>query len=217
MRLRFIPIIVSVTVFLSFQAYGEDQAIWSRQSHGLIAAGLDAKGTATVASPDKHAELRLHSGKFELFVNGVAVTDLSNLIGSVSLAEILWSPDSDAFFVNSSDGGEVGTWKSYVYVLTGGGAAHEIHVDSLIAKRSALKTTCNYKNIGSLAWVDGHAKIFLIEQVPSSSECSNMDSISGYVVDVEAGRVLDVLDKAAMEKRFGPYLGNRSRSLVEGR
>jgi hypothetical protein len=212
---RFLQSILAIVILSPVQAHGEDSAIWARHSHSLLAAGLDAKGTATVLSPDKHAELRLHAGEFGLLVNGALIEDLSNLIGSVSLTEVLWSPDSSAFFVNASDGGEVGTWKSYVFLLSGE-KVREVQVGSLIAGQSGLKTTCDYKNLGSLGWMDGHAKIMLMEQVPSSSECSNMNSIKGYVIDTEAGRVLEVLEMPAVEKRFQPYFGDRSRFLVEG-
>ena len=38
-----------------------------------------------------------------------------------SLAELLWSPDSKAFAITSSDGGWVGTWSVVIYRFESGG------------------------------------------------------------------------------------------------
>jgi hypothetical protein len=72
--------------------------------------------SVSVSAPDKRTVVTIEgidvlvrrSGKTLPGIEGEAI---------LPLAELAWSPDSKAFFITWSEGGSVGQWLTYVYLI----------------------------------------------------------------------------------------------------
>lgn len=128
------------------------------------------------------------------------------------LTEMLWSPTGRFVSVTASDGGIVGTWSVNVFALDRDGGLHK-H-DNL---RDAFKSAdafpdCDEKetpNIGAIAWLNNGRDILLVAEVPPHSSCRNMSALSGYLVQVESGKIIEQLSESQLREKWGPKLGCR--------
>jgi hypothetical protein len=214
MKMCFSSIALLIVLVSSGSLAAEEQtSLWSSRASGFNVVGEGERATASIMSPDKNAELRVTGDNLRLIVKGADQLDLSRFLNTISLTEVLWSDDSSAFFINDSDGGSVGSWETHAYIVENREVI-EIPLGSIISKNSRLTSDCKYKNVGSVTWIDGHGKILVIEQVPGSSGCSNMDSFAGYIIDVKMGKVLEILGPDALKKRFKKAVGANVKSLL---
>ncbi len=131
--------------------------------------------------------------------------------GVNTLAELLWSPNSDAFFITESDGGEVGTWQVSVYKIEGN-HVNEIDVSNKVLnsfKKQYKCTEIEDPNIGAIKWLNGGKNILLVAEVPPHSSCNEMGKVRGYVVEISSGRITKEFDEKALKLHWGIYLGKR--------
>lgn len=138
-------------------------------------------------------------------------------MGTASTPELLemgCSSDDTLVFVNASDGGAVGTWKTYVFGRSGL-VYREINVERLVERISALRTDCEAKNVGAVAWVGSGRELLLLEQVPNSSGCSGMGRMVGYVIDVDSLTVKERLSAKQVRYRFHDRLGPFGMAAVD--
>lgn len=186
---------------------------WAAGSTSLGAAGLSAASRFAVASPDHAASVLYADSGLWLYVNGKKSFDLSSLVDSVYLTEVEWAKDSSAFFINASAGGAVGDWSTHVYSV-GRGGIRELPIAGLVNDGS-LQSNCQL-NLVSIAWLDGHRKLLVLEQIPDTSSCTNMGKIAGYVIDLKMRRVAQRLTAAAVRGKYRSYLGAQALAAVSG-
>jgi hypothetical protein len=131
-----------------------------------------------------------------------------------TLAELLWAPDSSAFVVTQSDGGDVGTWLVAVYVLEGNGVAR-FDVARTVRESFQKRHPCDEPedaNVGAIAWLGGSKKLLLAAEVPPHSNCREMGKLGGFVVEVPSGRIIQELSDADLRAKWGSSLGERLRA-----
>src|SRR5215208_7966807 len=87
--------------------------IWAAGGQRLVTSL--ASPSRTIQSPDGTRSIRLTDDGLVLTANSRTALLPEIEAASASLIEVLWGPHSDAFVVNASDGGLVGTWDTYYY------------------------------------------------------------------------------------------------------
>lgn len=210
-------LLICVLAFACFSglSYGaaKSQRFWSKAAD-ILGAQQDGKYT-TIRSPDGEIAFAFNGEDFSFKdKQGRTLSVLNGTISTPDLLELGWSPDSTGVFVNASDGGALGTWHTYVWQRSKNGL-QEIFIEKLIAQQSALRTDCQYKNVGSVAWVDGHRRLLVVEQVPDMSRCSHMGEMAGYVVDVRKMEVVERLTSKQVKTEFCRQLGPQAVAATE--
>ncbi|MBB5356835.1 hypothetical protein HDE76_000017 [Rhodanobacter sp. ANJX3] len=195
-------------------ASNADGGIWSKNAKDVGENTDSTLNIFSARSPDGKKTITFTNNKLMLIVGGKTLADLTDSMYSPRLTEISWSPDSLAFFVNASDGGVEGTWVSSAYLLVNN-AVKKVSVGEKINLQSTLSTDCKYKNLGSVAWLNGHRNLLLIEQVPDSSSCSHMGEATGYLYDVEHDSIANTLSPDKIKSQYSEYLGSQAKSALQ--
>jgi hypothetical protein len=144
---------------------------------------------------------------------GKTVFEIGGIYANPLLSEVAWSEDIKGVFVNASDGGDTGTWGTLAFIETNG-KAREIPVSKLIKTKHALKSDCKYLNIASVAWIDAGSELLVLEQVPNSSGCSNMNKAVVHVIDVKHNKIREVLAPAKARARYSDVFGARTAGTL---
>jgi hypothetical protein len=167
---------------------------------------------AAVVAPDGKKSILVrdsHEGYLELALRkGAAVIKLPPF--NWPCPEILWAPDSKAFFVNYSDGGAVGNFHVMVFHLKGEGFT--TYEPTRAAEADFLK---NYPkcfqpeepNMAGVAWLSNSSRLLIAVEVLPHTNCDMMGTFSAYVVDVDSGRILAKHGQLEAKKLFRPLLG----------
>lgn len=189
-------------------------------SQSIVAQDLWAKGSQVLkqtdnaiewSAPDGRASLRTNEDKGTLTIDKT-VLDASDVINP-GLTELHWSPNSASVFINSSDGGEVGSWFTRVFV-SNGGHVREVPIGKIVANASKLHSTCKILNVMSVGWVVDGKKLLVMQQVPNSSGCSHMDATAYYVVDVQTGRIIERPTRSNVFTEYGSLFGPGTYGLT---
>jgi hypothetical protein len=134
--------------------------------------------------------------------------------GVYSLAELVWAPDSTAFFITLSDGGIVGTWETRVYLIEKE-KVRRVNVTQVVASRFQKQYKClepEEPNIAGIKWLDGARKLLLVAEVPPHSSCPEMGKVAGYIVAIPNGKIIQEFGKKKLKADWSQYLGPRLMS-----
>ncbi|MBI5189554.1 MAG: hypothetical protein HZA22_02605 [Nitrospirae bacterium] len=180
----FIVPLVSINVALS--ATGE----WTTESISLV--GDNYPRHMVIVSPNGKNVVVVDGVYIKVMCNGKDIPGVED-VGVISLAELGWSPDSNAFFINESEGGSVGEWVVTVYVLENGKVKviHNIGKNAVgLFKKHVRKCdeVYDYSNIGAVNWIDGSRQLLLIAEVPNHSTCPDMGKIMGMLSGCQVAR-----------------------------
>jgi len=127
--------------------------------------------------------------------------------GAYVNAEVAWSPDSSAFFLTYSDGGNVGTYHVLVYRLGLNGVQR---TEPIPNGRSLLKPICfdpEIPNVGAIRWGAGSKTLLIAVEVPPHSSCASMGTFRAFEITVPGGKVLKTYDQLQAKKLFTDSLG----------
>lgn len=122
--------------------------------------------------------------------------------------DLLWSPDSKAFFVNGGNGG--GYWGFWVYVYVVSAPKLEAISVTDKAQRDMVKSfppcraayleerDCkamekqpDYSNMSGIDWIQGSSAIVVMAEVPCAGSYGGiMCQVLGYELEVPTGRIL---------------------------
>jgi len=133
--------------------------------------------------------------------------------------EIMWSPDSAALALTSSDGGLIGSWGVQVYFVNGdrlrpADVTQEVRRDVAHAYPACVGIPCSpndkkmfedvtWVNVAAIAWVDGSKQLAVLAGVPPSSRYgANMGKVKGYLVEVPSGHIVQTFTKRAFVSRW---------------
>ena len=198
--------------------------IWSRQ-----AASLDlscATKEQVIPSPDHLSSVKItcHDGKVEsLSVNlhmAASGQDFEVPL-NFSAEELLWAPNSRAFFVNGGMSGYAGFFVS-IYILDAERGIQEVTitdkaqmnmVESFPPCRAwRIDRNCDEVaknpeyNMSGLAWTLDSSAIYVVAEVPCSSSYGGiMCQALGYELAVPDGRILSRLSAREAKKQWGKY------------
>ena len=130
-------------------------------------------------------------------------------IGAWVNAEAAWSPDSKAFFVTYSDGGNVGTYHVEIFYVESTGLRI---VEPVPSGEKLLVPTCyggtETPNVGAIKWMGKDASRLLIAvEVPPHSSCASMGTFKAFEIAIPDGSVLASYGQLQAKKRFRQELG----------
>lgn len=137
-------------------------------------------------------------------------------IGAWVNAEAAWSPDSEAFFVTYSDGGNVGTYHVKVVYVTAAG----IRIIEPIPNGTRLFVpTCfdpEFPNVAAIRWTRPDSSLLLIAvEVPPHSSCASMGTFKAFEIALPDGSVVARYGQIAAKKAFGRDLGDELRNAED--
>lgn len=133
-------------------------------------------------------------------------------IGALVNAEAAWAPDSKAFFVTYSDGGNVGTYHVRVVYVTDSGVRA---IEPVPNGRRLFKPTCvdpEIPNVGAIGWVgNGSDQLAIAVAVPPHSSCASMGTFKAYVIQLPTGKVVSQYDQVEAKRSFSNLIGSELR------
>jgi hypothetical protein len=167
--------------------------------------------------PGRRISVPSPDGRFAILVVGIDLTVVRVSDGKtldlletqvLSLAEVLWSPDSMAFLLTESDGGAIGEWQVTAFKIAGNaisrfrlGAQARSH---FMRKPWACEEDPNEYGVG---WNRGSSEAQIIVGEPCHSSCKSMCRIQGYTIDTASGRVRHSLSEKEVRSRWSALLG----------
>jgi hypothetical protein len=146
-----------------------------------------------------------------------------------AIPEMAWAPNSHRFFVSSSRGGSVGTWKLFVYSIVGdrveawdvGGAVRK-NLRSQYPpcvpfrgvqpcpeeERAQLAADASWVNVVGIKWLGTSGQLLVVALVPNSSGYgANMAKWLGYRIEVPSGAILQRYTPAEFLNEWGTVKG----------
>jgi hypothetical protein len=133
--------------------------------------------------------------------------------------EIGWSSASDRFFLNYSDGGNVGTFHVAVYHLAKG-KLEAISLTQAVNRDFAERYPKCFRpetpNIVGIAWSKDATRMLLAAQVLPHSNCDNMGTFMMYEVAVPNGAIIRRFSQAEAKTSFRKLLGSALQAADDG-
>jgi len=163
-----------------------------------------------IPSPDAKKAVLLQGTSIRVKDNGRLLPGTENE-GFEPLAELEWAPDSSAFFITESNGGNVGTWGVRIFLVSNEGVKG-VDVTRRVTdafKKTYRCVTPEEPNIGAVKWVNGSTELLLVAEVPPHSSCPEMGKVRGYIVKVPNGIIQKELSRARLQEGWGSALGYR--------
>jgi hypothetical protein len=172
-----------------------------------------------VVSPDHRsrvtARLLEHGCKDDdecvvLNVSG-AFGDLRLDIGPGVGSELLWAPDSKAFFFTTSDSGRNGFYRLFV-VDSFDGKIQRREITNRIYEEFGHPFRCDSglqepPNVGGIGWVGRTHHIWVAAEVVDHSVCDSAGTFKAYEIDPASMTILRTLDQIEAKRILGPLLG----------
>lgn len=182
--------------------------LWAKRSENL----RETDETIDWSSPNKVARIHADINKGQLTACG-KVNDIRNMMNP-GLTEVNWSTQANAFFINSSDGGDVGTWSTRVFLIRENGD-HEVKVSEAISRQDFPSVTPReYLNVMSIGWINHGSALLVLRQVPNSSRYRDMNVARVYVVDVQTESVTEELTSVEADKKYHAVFGPGAKAVV---
>jgi hypothetical protein len=195
--------------FIFVMAFSASVQAKMKRDVGYWAANAQPVEQGYVWSPDHRIAAHWTENGIEL--RGKSTTPLQGGLAIPPLLEVLWSPDSRAIAVTGSDGGEVGDWHAYLYILDDQDGAQRRDIDGLLAPLIHDFPKCdeddNYANLGAVAWAKGGKELLVLAQVPSHGTCHNMGARKGFRISIPDWTVIQVLSEAEVLQKWKHMLG----------
>jgi hypothetical protein len=176
--------------------------IWGTQKHNLILTSPD--GAKQVVVGTNMNSVPGEPGQVSVRIRG---KEYRTEIGGWVNSELGWAPDSKAFFVTYSDGGNVGTYHVRVFSLDESGP----HENEPIADgRKLMIPKCfdpEYPNVGAIKWVGDSSHLLIAVEVPPHSSCASMGTFRAFEIRLPEGTVLRSYNQLEAKKVFARELG----------
>lgn len=157
---------------------------------------------AIVAGPPDHAD---SDETHKVIVRAYGRT-FRTRIGLLVNAEVLWSPDSRAFSVTYSTGGNVGTYHVKVVYVSPAGLQVVEPVKQARRLFAPICFTPEDPNVGVIAWT-APARLAIAIEVPPHSSCAAMGTFRAFEIGLPDGRVLNRYSQAEAKRVFAKELG----------
>jgi hypothetical protein len=202
-------ILALLTVTCAFASQGVDGGLFARHATSIWAAG-----EVTIPSPDGTKAIVVRpprdKGSDETHVVSVRVDgrEFPTKIGEWVNAEALWAPDSTAFFVTYSDGGNIGTYHVKVFNVTKAGLRV---VEPIPNGRRLFAPWCfdaEYPNVAAIRWTaHDSSRLLIAVQVPPHSSCASSGTFRAYEIAVTNSKVLRHFGQLRAKQMFSEVLG----------
>lgn len=193
---------------------------WSSGAHYLwpgptaIADAPAGGRDIDLISPDRSHGVRVGDANLRPYRTDAPADMMGIPFATQSLAELLWSPTSDAFAVTESDGGWVGTWGFTVYRIQGRSVVATRPTQTVMADFRRRYPHCpdEQPNLAAVGWDRGSAQLSVIAEMPCHGGCADMCAVRGYVIETGSGRILETLDAASIRRDWAQRIGPRLRT-----
>jgi len=106
-------------------------------------------------------------------------------------AEAAWAPDSKAFFITYSDGGNVGTYHVRIFYVTDSDpkVVEPIPDGSILFQPRCFDL--EKPNVGAIKWMGSGSGLLLIAvEVPPHSSCASMGTFEAFEIELPSGKVV---------------------------
>jgi hypothetical protein len=165
----------------------------------------------SVMSPNGKLRIIVDDTQLQVVSEKSGIRLSRDFIGVMSLAEVLWAPDSSAFFLTQSDGGWVGNWSVMVYRVTPGGLSKSpVGVVALADfRRKFPRCPDEYPNVAGIGWSNVSKRLLLVVEMPCHSGCVDMCKRLGYVVESFSGSIFESVSANDLKIRWKTMLGPR--------
>lgn len=215
-RARHLLLCIHVIGYASFEAVADHalvvescSGIWSSEGKPLYLG--DDLVPNRVLAPNQIISIQAsNDGLFVIRMANKAI-GIDVLINR-PLMEVLWSPDSQRFALNVSDGGVVGGWFAKVYLIDESGGVNQIDIGSEVLRLANALPRCEERedaNIGVVSWLDGGKELLLVAEVPPHSSCRNMGALQGFRVSASTGVVVEHISERQLRQKWNATLGCR--------
>jgi hypothetical protein len=207
--------VIAAAVLLS-AAYGQKSKVEKPilPSFSRSAVYMDT-GRAAV-SPDGQKSVVIRSisdDKAEDFPATVVVRigneKLTVRIGFGLNAEVLWSPDSNAFTVSGSRDGVVGLYLTDVFMVDAAGLTR-VPLSNVVWRAFGHPVRCGwpeYPNVGAITWLDGSSRLLVAAQIIGHSVCDSNFTFKAYEVEISTQKILRSYNQLEAKKLFKQNLG----------
>ena len=208
-----IAIFVSVLLWQSASGQNRDDEP-SFSAHAItIYSGKQVK------SPDKKSEVHIEPlrarlsdspGDFPALL--VVDTDggrLTATFGFALDAELIWSPDSNAFSLTGSVRGANGQYRTDVFLIQSGKLV-SIHLTDIIEKKFGHPVKCGWPeppNVAAIKWLAPSSQLLVAAEIMHHSNCDSFGTFKGYVVDLSEPRITEVYNQLQAKRLFRGDLG----------
>jgi hypothetical protein len=202
-----------LAITMAASGFPRRAGLWSRSAIFI----WSVPESLTLASPDGSKRITIQPIREPTSDATTVVTIEANgrsyatEIGSWVNAEVAWSPDSKAFFVTYSDGGNVGTYHVKVFYVTPTGLNI---IEPVPNGRTLWIPKCfdaERPNVAAIGWSKDSSRLLIVVQVPPHSSCASMGTFRSYEIALPRGTVVAKHDQIASKKIFAAGLGNELR------
>jgi hypothetical protein len=192
-------------------------AVWERIAGGRVAP-------LVVHSPDGRSSVEATDVPDSTSGDDHVFLDVSGALGRLHVtlgpgvgSELLWAPDSHAFFVTTSDEGANG---SYRLLIVGdfSGRLESRDVTSLIYKTFGHPVRCGWPevpNVGGVGWLRGTRNILVAAEIVNHSNCDSFGTFRVYEVDPEKMSVIKSYGQLEAKQKFGDFLGDELKAAPD--
>jgi|GEM_PF-896145 len=220
MSARLVLGVLAIPCALAAQSSGN----FSAHAVGLWTHVLGERGTATVRSPDSSSSvvarwIRTKSdddGELGLWSSGAIGTLFVNIGHGVG-AELLWAPDSKAFFVSTSDEGANGAYRLLVVDKFGGRLAVQ-DITPLVYRTFGHPVRCGWSespNVVGVAWIGQTHHVLVAAEIIRHSNCDSFGTFRAYEVDPKRMVVARSYGQLEAKRDFGSDLGGELASAPD--
>jgi hypothetical protein len=188
-------------------------AIWERMwvnestAQPVVIVSPDGRSRATATHiPTENAE------EVEIELSG-AIGSWRGSIGAGVGSELLWSPDSRALFITSSEAGLTGMYHLFV-IDRFGGELERRELTDLVQAAFGHPVKCpspEYSNVAGITWVPGSHRLWAVAEVVDHSYCDSSGMFRAYEVDPRSMTILRSLDQTQAKRELH---GKLSKSLA---
>ncbi len=217
MRLQILTAMVFAPLLLF--AKTPDQGQYARRASPVWDLLFNDKGESkpvVIFSPDRR--LRLNALYVEqkgdsgvlLTLHKAKLTFWTQLIQPGVGLEVLWSPDSRAFFVSTSDAGRGGWYSTHVYLLDKQNKVSEIDVSDLVVSAFGHPVRCGWHedpNVAGIRWSVASKRIIVAGQIAPHSNCDSFGTFRAYEIAVPEGKLLRSWGQIEAKRMFHDDLG----------
>ena len=185
------------------------QNIWERS--GNI-------NSVRVVSPDRlksvtaHLKSRGTGDKEEenvLLVVNVGKQTFQADIGPGVGSEILWSDDSKAFVVTTSDAGLNGMYRTIVYFIDDM-ALRKIDVTGVVVRAFGHPVQCGWPelpNVAGIKWLEGSRRLLVAAEIVHHSVCDSFGTFRIYELGIPDKKIVRSYSQLEAKRLFGTDLG----------
>ena len=210
-----VMVFVPVVLFASMPKGGQ----YARRARPVWDLLFNDKGDSkpvVIVSPDRR--LRLDAQYVErkgdsgvlLSLHKAKLTFWTQLVQPGVGLEVLWSPDSRAFLVSTSDAGRGGWYSTHVYLLDDQNKVSEIDVSDLVLSAFGHPVKCGWPedpNVAGIRWSVASRKIIVAAQIAPHSNCDSYGVFHAYEIAVQEKKILHSWGQIEAKRLFRDDLG----------